>query len=574
MTRYLKASSLALAAAMSAAPALAQTIDFDGTNVVVDQLTPPGGRCVPPFANTVSFGPGDIRSDGSTTLGPISVTASHCVTSLPPTDIVDGRATIAFRAGDTITGTFSGRADTTATPGTFAVMENFVITGGTGRFVGATGTFTDNGTLSIAMGMGTFMGVIDGQITASASTATGNFATAQGAASAALGDYATAFGGLAIANGVRSAAFGSQAEATAVGATAIGDQTIASGPAATALGQLAVATAPAATALGHNSVASALASTAVGVRAAATGVAATAVGRFAAASGANATALGSGAAASFANSTAVGSGANSAAPNATALGAGALANAAQSIAIGGLNAFNGRITTAAGPSSLAIGAGAQTTAAGIAAIAIGPTSTASGDGATAVGPVALASAAASTALGRLSVASGIGSAALGNLANASADGSVALGQGSVANQAGTVSVGAVGSERRVVNLAAGTAATDAVNMSQLSVLGASLGNALAGLQSDTGLLFDLRSRDRNDFKRGIAAATAMGQASFPSAPGKTSYVLNGATFRGEAAVGGSLMHRFDTDTPIAVGVGFSFAGKKNNAFRAGVAGEF
>ena len=87
-------------------------------------------------------------------------------------------------------------------------------------------------------------------------------------------------------------------------------------------------------------------------------------------------------------------------------------------------------------------------------------------------------------------------------------------------------------------------------------------------------MFDLRSRDRNDFKRGIAAATAMGQASFPSAPGKTSYVLNGATFRGEAAVGGSLMHRFDTDTPIAVGVGFSFAGKKNNAFRAGVAGEF
>ena len=87
-------------------------------------------------------------------------------------------------------------------------------------------------------------------------------------------------------------------------------------------------------------------------------------------------------------------------------------------------------------------------------------------------------------------------------------------------------------------------------------------------------MFDLRDHDRNDFKRGIAAATAMGQASFPSAPGETSYVLNCATFRGQAAVGGSLMHRFDSDTPIVVGVGFSLAGKKNNAFKAGVAGEF
>ena len=43
---------------------------------------------------------------------------------------------------------------------------------------------------------------------------------------------------------------------------------------------------------------------------------------------------------------------------------------------------------------------------------------------------------------------------------------------------------------------------------------------------------------------------------------------------GSSAAGGSLMHRFDTDTPIALGVGFSFADKKNNAFKAGVAGEF
>ena len=45
----------------------------------------------------------------------------------------------------------------------------------------------------------------------------------------------------------------------------------------------------------------------------------------------------------------------------------------------------------------------------------------------------------------------------------------------------------------------------------------------------------------------------MGQASFPSARGKTSYVINCATFRGETAVGGSLMHRFGSETQIAIG---------------------
>ncbi|WP_314106414.1 YadA-like family protein, partial [uncultured Stenotrophomonas sp.] len=50
---------------------------------------------------------------------------------------------------------------------------------------------------------------------------------------------------------------------------------------------------------------------------------------------------------------------------------------------------------------------------------------------------------------------------------ATAANSVALGQGSVADRADTVSVGAVGAERQVTNVAAGSAATDAVNKGQL-----------------------------------------------------------------------------------------------------------
>jgi hypothetical protein len=75
-------------------------------------------------------------------------------------------------------------------------------------------------------------------------------------------------------------------------------------------------------------------------------------------------------------------------------------------------------------------------------------------------------------------------------------------------------------------------------------------------------------------KQGIAAAFAMGHAPLPSAPGRTSYVLNGSTFRGEFAIGGSIMHRLNSDTPVAIGVGFAFAGEDNNGVRVGVAGEF
>ena len=52
-------------------------------------------------------------------------------------------------------------------------------------------------------------------------------------------------------------------------------------------------------------------------------------------------------------------------------------------------------------------------------------------------------------------------------ATATAAGSVALGQGSVANRANSVSVGSAGNERQVTNVAAGTQATDAVNVAQL-----------------------------------------------------------------------------------------------------------
>ena len=79
---------------------------------------------------------------------------------------------------------------------------------------------------------------------------------------------------------------------------------------------------------------------------------------------------------------------------------------------------------------------------------------------------------------------------------------------------------------------------------------------------------------RRDNQQGIAAGLAMGSAPMPSAPGRTTYSFNLSTFRGEQAIGGSVMHRLQTDSPVAVSVGISYAGQQNNGARIGIAGEF
>jgi autotransporter adhesin len=68
--------------------------------------------------------------------------------------------------------------------------------------------------------------------------------------------------------------------------------------------------------------------------------------------------------------------------------------------------------------------------------------------------------------GNAAQAIGNSSVAIGGGAQATAPNSVAIGEGSVADQTGTVSVGSAGNERRITNVGAGQAPTDAVNMQQ------------------------------------------------------------------------------------------------------------
>ncbi len=69
-----------------------------------------------------------------------------------------------------------------------------------------------------------------------------------------------------------------------------------------------------------------------------------------------------------------------------------------------------------------------------------------------------------------SSATGTNAVAIGGAAVASGANAVALGANSVADRANSVSMGAVGSERQVTNVAAGTASTDAANVGQLNAV--------------------------------------------------------------------------------------------------------
>ncbi|RQU38424.1 autotransporter adhesin [Burkholderia cenocepacia] len=154
---------------------------------------------------------------------------------------------------------------------------------------------------------------------------------------------------------------------------------------------------------------------------------------------------------------------------------------------------------------------------------------ASGSNAVAGGAGAVASGANSTALGNQASATGSNSTAIGNGAKASGSNSVALGAGSDGSRDNAVSMGATGRERQIVNVAPGTAGTDAVNVNQLRAMEHGLGSQIAGVRSD------MQSLDHR-LTAGVAAAMAM--ASLPQAylPGKSMVALGGGAWRGESGV--------------------------------------
>src|SRR6516164_2019367 len=116
------------------------------------------------------------------------------------------------------------------------------------------------------------------------------------------------------------------------------------------------------------------------------------------------------------------------------------------------------------------------------------------DGAIAIGPGATAgndngslfeTQAGDTALGQNSSATVTNGTALGNRATVTGTNSTALGANSTdGGQSNVVSVGGVGSERRIINVAPGTAGTDAVNLNQLNAKIAAIPVGIGSVTTD------------------------------------------------------------------------------------------
>ena len=135
MNRHSFAAGLALAAVsvlVFASPAAAKgQVPFKGRLDGVATVTPLN----PPFVSV------DLEGWGNATqLGQFAVSIPHLANRSNGTTVGSYEFTAAN--GDTLTADFTGRSMPTDVPGVRAVVDTAIITGGTGRFAGATGEFT------------------------------------------------------------------------------------------------------------------------------------------------------------------------------------------------------------------------------------------------------------------------------------------------------------------------------------------------------------------------------------------------------------------------------------------------
>ncbi|HYG07296.1 MAG TPA: YadA-like family protein [Stenotrophomonas sp.] len=335
----------------------------------------------------------------------------------------------------------------------------------------------------------------------------GSGATVTGFGSTAS-KWASAFGIDAYAQGVGSTAIGFGSQASGLGAVSIGSAaadgtrvlSVADSPTARGAGSLAIGANAqrGAWALNDNAIA-------LGGQATSQANDAVAIGRSAEARVAGAVALGSNSVADRGNAVSIGSTStkrqiinlakgtadtdavnlSQLRPVVNSLGGGAKVNADGSVTgptytVAGktannvgdaLNNLDGSVQAINSGGGIkyfrAMSTGPDARATGVSSVAIGPSSVANAEWSVALGDVSQATARGATALGRATTASGASSLALGQNATASKEGAVALGSNSVADRGNAVSVGSGDRRRQIINVAEGTADSDAVNLSQL-----------------------------------------------------------------------------------------------------------
>ena len=147
------------AALLWSVAATAVTQGFSGTFQNANQPAALGGRCAVLTVN-IANGPAPTFATGTSNFGAFTGVQSHCLDGPPPIapgsidrPYYDGRFTYSFAAGGTLFGTYDGMLTNGGTAGLINNVQNFVITGGTGQFTGATGAFIGTGTIRFGNGL-------------------------------------------------------------------------------------------------------------------------------------------------------------------------------------------------------------------------------------------------------------------------------------------------------------------------------------------------------------------------------------------------------------------------------------
>jgi len=151
---HLLIAALILTAALAVPAAAQKLVPFNGAMQGREIDTPQGGP--PP---TTLLADGSVRGI-ATLVGQFSLTYTLTV------NLADGTATgsaqLIAANGDSMSTTILGSSEPSGTPGVLSITEINTITGGTGRFAGATGSFTTVRLINAATGLtsGSFHGMI------------------------------------------------------------------------------------------------------------------------------------------------------------------------------------------------------------------------------------------------------------------------------------------------------------------------------------------------------------------------------------------------------------------------------
>lgn len=145
----------ALAVTSIAGPLVsAEQVPFKGTLEATVNVTPVPGS-PPTIVDVLVEGTGN-----ATHLGKFTFDVPHRVNRATRT--ASGAYHFTAANGDTLSADFTGQSMPTATLGVISIMETANITGGTGRFEGATGSFTSERSYDTLLGTstGSFKGTI------------------------------------------------------------------------------------------------------------------------------------------------------------------------------------------------------------------------------------------------------------------------------------------------------------------------------------------------------------------------------------------------------------------------------